>query len=61
MQATSDAELLVATSRFGDVEPGGEVVLVDPSSVTVQTRGRDAWEREVHDVAVDQVPALVTS
>jgi 5-deoxy-glucuronate isomerase len=57
VRATSDAELLIATSRFGDVEPRGNVVLVDPSSVTVQTRGRDAWAREVHDVAVDQVPA----
>jgi 5-deoxy-glucuronate isomerase len=57
VQATSDAELLVATSRFGDVEDGGDVVLVDSTHVTVQVRGRDAWEREVHDVAVDQVPA----
>ncbi len=57
VQATSAAELLVATSRFGDVAPGADVVLVDPAGVTVQTRGRDAWEREVHDVAVDQVPA----
>jgi 5-deoxy-glucuronate isomerase len=54
--ATSDAELLVATSRFGDVD-GGETVLVAPDDVTVQVRGRDAWEREVHDVAVDRVPA----
>ena len=45
------------SSRFGDVEPHGEVVLVDPADVKVQVRGRDAWEREVHDVAVDQVPA----
>ena len=57
VRAVSDAELLVATSRFGDVGPEGEVVLVDPSLVTVQVRGRDTWEREVHDVAVDQVPA----
>ena len=57
VHATSDAELLVASSRFGDVESRGEVVLVDPSGVKVQVRGRDAWEREVHDVAVDQVPA----
>jgi 5-deoxy-glucuronate isomerase len=57
VQATSDAELLVATSRFGDVEADGDVVLVDPADVTVQVRGRGAWEREVHDVAVDQVPA----
>ncbi len=57
VHATSDAELLLATSRFGDVEPNGDVVLVDPSRVTVQVHGRDAWEREVHDIAVDQVPA----
>jgi len=55
--AASDAELLVASSRFGDVDGGGEPVLVGPGDVTVQVRGRDAWEREVHDVAVDQVPA----
>ena len=57
VRAVTDSELLVASSRFDDVEPDGEVVLVDPSRVTVQVRGRDAWEREVHDVAVDQVPA----
>jgi 5-deoxy-glucuronate isomerase len=57
LRATADSELLVATSRFGDVERKGAVVLVDPSSVKVQVRGREAWEREVHDVAVDQVPA----
>ena len=57
VRATSDAEVLVATSRFGDVEPHGPVVLVDPSRVTVHTRGRDLWEREVHDIAVDQIPA----
>jgi 5-deoxy-glucuronate isomerase len=55
--ASADAELLVATSRFGDVEDDSEPVFVDPRDVTVQMRGRDAWEREVHDVAVDQVPA----
>ncbi len=30
---------------------------MDPPGVKVQVRGRDAWEREAHDVAVDQVPA----
>jgi 5-deoxy-glucuronate isomerase len=56
VETTSGAELLVATSRFGDVEHG-EIVVVDPTRVAVQVRGRDAWEREVHDLAVDQVPA----
>ena len=57
VRATAESELLVATSRFGDVEAHGEAMLIDPTLVTVQVRGRDAWEREVHDVAVDQVPA----
>jgi 5-deoxy-glucuronate isomerase len=57
VRAASDAELLVATSTFGDVERGEDAVLVDPAQVTVQQRGRDAWAREVHDVVVDQVPA----
>jgi 5-deoxy-glucuronate isomerase len=55
--ATTDAELLVATSTFGDVDAGSEPVFVDPTDVAVQRRGRDQWEREVHDVAIDQVPA----
>jgi 5-deoxy-glucuronate isomerase len=57
VHASAEAELLVATSSFGDVDATGEPMLVDPTLVTVQTRGRDAWEREVHDIAVDQVPA----
>jgi 5-deoxy-glucuronate isomerase len=55
--ATTDAELLVATSTFGDVDAGNDPVFVTPADVTVQERGRDQWEREVHDVALDQVPA----
>jgi 5-deoxy-glucuronate isomerase len=60
VSAASESELLVATSRFGDVDGrqgGGEPVFVGPNEVTVQVRGREMWEREVHDVAVDQVPA----
>jgi 5-deoxy-glucuronate isomerase len=57
VRAGAETELLVATSRFGDVDAHGGAMFVDPTLVTVQMRGRDAWEREVHDVAVDQVPA----
>jgi 5-deoxy-glucuronate isomerase len=61
VRATTDVELLVASSRFGDVfgDVDGDVdaVVVDPSTVTMQTRGRAEWEREVHDIAVAQVPA----
>ncbi|HEY7105282.1 MAG TPA: 5-deoxy-glucuronate isomerase [Acidimicrobiia bacterium] len=58
VRATARTELLVATSRFGDVDAVRTApVVVDPSMVSVQTRGRAEWEREVHDVVVDQVPA----
>jgi len=57
VEATTDAELVVATTRFGDVEQQGDIVFVEPSDVSVQVRGRESWEREVHDVAVAQVPA----
>jgi 5-deoxy-glucuronate isomerase len=57
VEATTDAQLVVATSRFGDVEPQRDIVFVQPSVVSVQVRGRESWEREVHDVAVAQVPA----
>jgi len=56
IRATTDTELLVSTSRFGDVDPG-DPVLLGQSDVTVQRRGRDEWTRDVHDVAVAQVPA----
>src|SRR5262245_30917933 len=57
VHAKTEVELLVASSRFGDVHAGVEPVVVEPAMVTTQARGRDEWEREVHDVAVDQVPA----
>jgi 5-deoxy-glucuronate isomerase len=58
VRATTDVEMLVASSRFGDVEANdAEPVVVDAAMVTTQTRGRAEWEREVHDIAVDQVPA----
>jgi 5-deoxy-glucuronate isomerase len=58
VRATTVVEMLVASSRFGDVdEQHVEPVVLDPAKVTTQTRGRAEWEREVHDVAVDQVPA----
>jgi 5-deoxy-glucuronate isomerase len=57
VHAARSSELLLATSRFGDVEPGGTPTFVGPDEVTVAHRGRDTWSREVHDVAVDQVPA----
>lgn len=51
------SDLLLATSRFGDVDDGRSPEFVGPDQVTVHTRGRGQWEREVHDVAVDDVPA----
>jgi 5-deoxy-glucuronate isomerase len=55
--AAQPSELLLATSRFGDIDPGGAPTFVGPDDVTVAQRGRDTWSREVHDIAVDQVPA----
>jgi len=57
VEASSDSELIVATSRFDDVPSGGDAVVLQPRDVAVERRGRGIWERDVHDVCVGQVPA----
>jgi len=56
--AETDAELaLTATSGY-DLPPGsGGPAVVHPDDVVVQARGKPGWQRDVHDVIANTVPA----
>jgi 5-deoxy-glucuronate isomerase len=48
---------LVATLDADIDDPEGTPTAVGPTEVHVQERGRPGWQREVHDVIADAVPA----
>ncbi|MCU1427522.1 MAG: 5-deoxy-glucuronate isomerase [Actinomycetia bacterium] len=47
---------LVATSA-GDLAPRGKPIAINPADVSAVQRGEPGWQREVHDVIADAVPA----
>jgi 5-deoxy-glucuronate isomerase len=56
--ATTAAELAITTTVNGALTANGAAPLaVAPADVVVHDRGTADWRREVHDVAVDAVPA----
>jgi 5-deoxy-glucuronate isomerase len=56
--ATTDAELaLAATIGYQLTDTTGGPSVVHPDDVVVQPRGKPGWERDVHDVIADTVPA----
>jgi 5-deoxy-glucuronate isomerase len=57
VRALRDSELAVCATTAGDLVAGGTPVLIGPAAVTVEHRGRDGWQRDVHDVIDAAVPA----
>ena len=61
VDATRDAELaLVATVGCELVSTGDatdDATIVQPEDVVVRARGKPGWQRDVHDVIADAVPA----
>ncbi len=58
IEASSNAELaFVTTLGYELAASGQERVVVHPDGVVVQPRGRPGWQRDVHDVIDDAVPA----
>jgi 5-deoxy-glucuronate isomerase len=59
VRATLDTELALAATASGDLRPspGAVPVVVAPSDVVVHDRGMPPWQRAVHDVVADAVPA----
>src|SRR5665213_423516 len=58
VEATSAAELAFTTTLGYDLTASGEEpTVVHPDGVVVQPRGKPGWQRDVHDVIDDAVPA----
>lgn len=58
VDATSNAELAFTTTLGYELPASGEEpTVVHPDGVVVQPRGKPGWERDVHDVIDDAVPA----
>ena len=56
--ATRDAEIVFTTTIGYDLEDvGEEPMVVYPDGVVVHPRGQPGWQRDVHDVIADTVPA----
>jgi 5-deoxy-glucuronate isomerase len=58
IDATADAEIAFTTTLGYELEDTGEEpTVMHPDGVVVQPRGRPGWQRDVHDVIADAVPA----
>lgn len=55
--ATSDAELALIATHGYDLASADDATFVRPDDVVVQARGEPGWQRDVHDVIADAVPA----
>ena len=56
---TAGATLALAATVGGELHAlaGAAPVIVEPADVVVHDRGRPGWQRAVHDVVADRVPA----
>ncbi|HEV7526383.1 MAG TPA: 5-deoxy-glucuronate isomerase [Acidimicrobiia bacterium] len=58
VEATTDTELVfTATVGYDLADTGEEATVVHPDGVVVQPRGKPGWQRDVHDLIADAVPA----
>jgi 5-deoxy-glucuronate isomerase len=59
VQSDTAATLALAATVGGELHApaGAEPVTVMPADVVVHDRGRPGWQREVHDIIADTVPA----
>jgi 5-deoxy-glucuronate isomerase len=57
VDATTDTELAFVSTRGYELVSDDATIVVRPEDVVVQPRGEPGWERDVHDVIADAVPA----
>jgi 5-deoxy-glucuronate isomerase len=57
VRANCATELAIAATTAGGLVARGAAAVVEPGDVVVQHRGRPGWQRDVHDVIADAVPA----
>ena len=55
--AHTRTELAWATTVDAQCNPGGSPVFIGPEDVAVQQRGQPGWQRAVHDIIDERVPA----
>lgn len=59
VHALTTSEVAIASSHDGTLvaAPGAAPIVVTPSDVAVHERGKRGWQRAVHDVVADPLPA----
>jgi len=57
VEALTAAELAIVATVGYELSSSAAAQIVRPTDVVVQTRGKPGWQREVHDVIADSVPA----
>jgi 5-deoxy-glucuronate isomerase len=59
VSSANGAELALAATVGGELHapPDAQPVIVDPSAVVAHERGQPGWQRAVHDVIADTIPA----
>jgi len=57
--ANTHTELALAATVGGELHApsGAAPVVVEPTDVVIHERGRPGWQRDVHDIVADSVPA----
>jgi 5-deoxy-glucuronate isomerase len=57
VDAVGDVEIAIVSTLGYDLTSTDDATIVQPEDVVVQARGKPGWQRDVHDVIADAVPA----
>jgi 5-deoxy-glucuronate isomerase len=57
VDAVGDVEIAIVSTLGYDLTSTDDATIVQPDDVVVQARGKPGWQRDVHDVIADAVPA----
>ena len=57
VDAVGDVEIAIVSTLGYHLTSTDEATIVQPDDVVVQARGKPGWQRAVHDVIADAVPA----
>jgi 5-deoxy-glucuronate isomerase len=57
VDAISDVEIAIVSTLGYELTSTDDATIVQPDDVEVQARGKPGWQRDVHDVIADAVPA----
>jgi 5-deoxy-glucuronate isomerase len=57
VDAISDVEIAIVSTLGYELTSTDDATIVQPDDIVVQARGKPGWQRDVHDVIADAVPA----